>query len=306
MTPDFGHLPLSGWFPGHMLKAGREMQRCLKLVDLVVELLDARVPLSSRNPAFRKLLRGKPVFLAANKADLADPQLSRRWTACLKARSENVLFVNSTEDADVAKLIPAWSRAVADDRARRGAGRALNRPVRVMIAGIPNVGKSTMVNRLRGARKAAVAPTPGVTRQNQWIPLKGGMELLDTPGVLWPRIRSKVHELKLALVGAMRDETVGVEILADYLWTHLREQGGKVKWGRYDLEACPETPEELQEAVARRRGLLLPGDVPDLGRSAAMLLKDFRDAKLGRLTLETPEPAASPACDAATEERMKT
>jgi len=272
-----------------MLKAGRQMRECLKLVDLVVELLDARIPSASRNPAFAELLRGKPTFLVMNKADLADPEASRRWTAWFSERGAAVCFLDAKQDADAVKLVEAWRRRAESERARRGVTRPLTRPLRIMIAGIPNVGKSTLVNRLVAARKAAVGPKPGVTRANQWVVLKGDVELLDTPGVLWPRIRSKTHELKLALTGAMKDEVAGVELVAEYLWDCLREQPDKTAWEMFDLDACPAGPDELLQAVGRRRGLLRARGEVDRARSAAALLKDYRAAKLGRFTLDAPD-----------------
>jgi ribosome biogenesis GTPase A len=286
-APDFSRLPMTGWFPGHMLKAGRRMQECLRLVDLVVELLDARAPGSSRNPAFRQSLQGRPHFLVLNKSDLAEPAATRRWCEWFTARGERVLAV-ATADADaVSRLQGAWHEAVTDARRRRGCTRALNRPVRIMIAGIPNVGKSTLVNRLAVSRRAAVGPKPGVTRQTQWVPLQGGMELLDTPGVLWPRLRNKVHELRLGLIGALADELAGPELLAEFLLCQIARQP-RVRWDVYGLAAAPATVAELLDAVGRRRGLLLPGGTVDTFRSAITLLKDFRDLRLGRFTLELP------------------
>jgi len=285
----FDKLPLSGWYPAHMLKAGREMQRRLKLVDLVVELLDARVPASSRNPAFRELLRGKPVVLVANKADLADPEMTRAWTEWFRRHGESAHFVNARDPSSARRLPDRWQDAVLKVREARGLKRAPNRPLRIMIAGIPNVGKSTLVNQLAASRKAAGGPKPGVTRHTQWIALDGQIEVLDTPGVLWPRIRTKSHELKLALVGTMRDDYVGYELLAEFLWAQLSRHAGRKPWAAYHLAECPESVEEMLEAVGRRRGLLQAGGTVDKERSATIMLKDFRSGKLGRFTLERPE-----------------
>lgn len=286
---DFSVLPLTGWYPGHMLKAGRAMQEVLRLVDLVVELVDARAPASTRNPRFRQLLQSRPVIIVANKADLADPALSRQWQAYLEAQGERVLLLDAPHLADPSRLVAAWKQVAEAERRRRGATLELTRPVRLMIAGVPNVGKSTLVNRLYEGKRALVGPKPGVTRQNQWVTLREGVELLDTPGVLWPSIQAKEHELRLGLVGCIRDEVIGIELLTEFLWDVLRGLPPTlVNWPIYGLTGAPATPEEFIEAVARRRGLLLPGGRIDAERAATTVLKDFREGRLGRVTIERP------------------
>jgi ribosome biogenesis GTPase A len=295
---DFSVLPLTGWYPGHMLKAGRAMQEVLRLVDLVVELVDARAPASSRNPRFRQLLQSRPVLIVANKADLADPELSRRWQAYLEAQGERVLLLDSPHLTDPSRLVAAWKQVAEAERRGRGAIRELTRPVRLMIAGVPNVGKSTLVNRLYEGKRVLVGPKPGVTRQNQWVPLREGVELLDTPGVLWPKIETKEHELRLGLVGCIRDEVLGIELLTEFLWDVLRRlPTNRVNWPLYGLTGAPATPEGFIEAIARRRGLLLPGGRIDAERAATAVLKDFREGRLGRISIEEPPdqpPAALP------------
>lgn len=285
-------LPLSGWYPGHMLRANRQIQSRLKLVDLVVELLDSRIPAASRNPRFSETLRHKPRVFVASKADLADPEMSRQWQAWFQARSEPIVFQDLRAGDAVTRLTRTWRRVAAADRCARGARQPLNRPLRILIAGIPNVGKSTLVNRLALSRRAAVGPRPGVTRHVQWIPLHDNMELLDTPGVLWPGIRDKEHELKLALTGAIKEDIVPPELQVEYLWTRLRELPDAVNWSRYALHACPATATDLLLAAGRRRGLLRSGAEVDTAQSAVIILKEFRDGKLGRLTLDPPPAAA--------------
>lgn len=293
---DFSALPLTGWYPGHMLKAGRAMQEVLRLVDLVVELVDARAPASSRNPRLRQLLQSRPVLIVANKADLADPALSRQWQACLEAQGERVLLLDSPHLTDPGRLVAAWKQVAEAERRGRGATLELTRPVRLMIVGVPNVGKSTLVNRLYEGKRVLVGPKPGVTRQNQWVPLREGVELLDTPGVLWPTIKTKAHELRLGLVGCIRDELIGIELLAEFLWDVLRQEPpGVVQWSVYGLSSAPTTPEGFIEAVARRRGLLLTGGRIDRERAATAVLKDFREGRLGRITIERPPGEAPPA-----------
>jgi ribosome biogenesis GTPase A len=291
---DFSALPLTGWYPGHMLKAGKAMQEVLRLVDLVIELVDARAPASTRNPRFRELLHSRPVLIVANKADLADPAQSRSWQAYLEAQGERVLLLDSPHLTDASRLVATWKQVAEAERRGRGATHELTRPVRLMIAGVPNVGKSTLVNRLYEGKRVLVGPKPGVTRQNQWVPLRDGVELLDTPGVLWPRIQTKEHELRLGLVGCIRDEVLGIELLTEFLWDVLRqESSGRVNWALYGMDAAPATPEGFIEAVARRRGLLLPGGRIDAERAATAVLKDFREGRLGRITIEGPPAAAA-------------
>ena len=303
---DFSDLPLTGWYPGHMLKAGRAMHEVLRLVDLVVELVDARAPASTRNPRFRQLLQGRPVLIVANKADLADPALSRRWQAYLEAQGERVQLLDSPHLTDPGHLVAAWKQVAEAERRGRGAIHELTRPVRLMIAGVPNVGKSTLVNRLYEGKRALVGPKPGVTRQNQWVPLREGVELLDTPGVLWPKVQTKEHELRLGLVGCIRDEVLGIELLTEFLWDVLRRlPPDRVKWPVYGLSAAPALPEEFIEAVARRRGLLLPGGRIDAERAATAVLKDFREGRLGRFTIECPPDGPTAGVDAPPAERTE-
>jgi ribosome biogenesis GTPase A len=286
---EFNHLPLTGWFPGHMLKAGRKMREVIKLVDLVVELVDARAPAASRNPEFRELLPGKPALLVANKADLADPQSSDEWKENFDRKGIASMFLDANHLSSPGPLVSRWRNVAENERRARGATRTLTRPVRVMIVGVPNVGKSTLVNRISAGRKADVGPKPGVTKSNQWITLNDGVELLDTPGVLWPTIRNKTHELVLGLIGSIRDEVLDPELLAEFLWTRLAQVSSLVQWHIYGLETCPQQPHELIEAVARRRGLIRAGGRVDRERAANALLKDFRTARLGRLTVEMPD-----------------
>jgi ribosome biogenesis GTPase A len=288
-TNDLNSYPLSGWFPGHMLKAGRQMQEALKLIDLLVELVDARAPRSTRNPELLQKLGSKPALLVANKADLAAPAISRRWEDWFSARGERVFFLDSRKIANVRGLVQLWKKIVLEERSARGATRPLMRPVRIMILGIPNIGKSTLVNRLHEKKKALVGPKPGVTRQNQWIPLADGVELLDTPGVLWPRIENKCHELLLTLLGNIKDEIVGAQLVAQYLCLKLQEMGMQNALNNLiEPESCNSDPEQFLNAFAERRKFLLPGGVPDQERAAIAMIKEFRDGKLGRISFEAP------------------
>lgn len=288
MQNSFENIPLTGWYPGHMLKAGRQMQARLRLVDFVVEILDARIPLTSRNPAFHELLGHKPRFLVFNKKDLIGSDEVSRWQKWFGRRGEHCLFFDAQTGADTATLTTAWHRYMDRIRQQRGIRRRTgDRPVRLMICGVPNGGKSTLINRLVKSRQAAVGAKPGVTRGQQWIRLKSNIELLDTPGVLWPRLQRKETELKLALTAAIKDELVGEELVAEYLWSRMRAHSERVNWALYDLEGCPSLPYDLLASVARRRGLLAAGGGIDTLRSAQALLKDYRDGRIGRFCLDT-------------------
>jgi len=288
-TAEFNLMPKTGWFPGHMLKAGRKIKENLKLIDLVVEIIDARIPISSINPNFKGLLSGKPTFMLLNKCDLADPKITAQWEHWFQDNNYFVATVDAKSGKHVSKLIGKWKQAIDVSRKRSGAKYALMHNPRVMIIGIPNVGKSTLVNRLATTKRAAVGPKPGVTRNNQWLKLKGQIELLDTPGVLWPTITNKCHELKLALTNTMNDKIVGEELVADYLLWHMQQQTTAINWKLYDITTPPDDISTLLELICRKRGLLLPGGKHDTQRAAFFLLKDFRDGRLGKISLEIPE-----------------
>lgn len=284
---DLDALPVTGWYPGHMLKAGRQIKERLKLVDLVVELLDARIPQVSRNPAFNELFGDKLRCLVFTKSDLASDEMSERWRGWHGAKGRRVFFVDSVSGRGLDGLIPGWHEMVETRRRRNGATRPLNRPLRVMITGIPNIGKSTLVNRLAASKRAQVGPRPGVTRQQQWIPLEGNVELLDTPGVLWPKIDGKRMELKLTLCGSIKDELIGEELVADYLLEWAARNPGHLDLSLYGCGDICNSVEEFLEAVGRRRGHLKSGGVVDLRKSAITVLNDFRDGRLGKATLDT-------------------
>lgn len=286
MKKEFEKLPLTGWYPGHMLKAGRDMQERLRLVDAVIELLDARLPSTSRNPALAALFGEKPRYLLFNKADLVPPDYAQAWLGELQRQKRPASFVDSLHDYNLQALVGKWRNFMLDVRRKRGSTKPLLRPLRLMIAGVPNVGKSTLINRLCVGKRAAVGPRPGVTRSQQWIRLKNDMELLDTPGVLWPGFDSKLVELKLALAGAIKDELIGEELLAEFLLECLRPHEDSVQWGLYGLDGCPAEVHELLDAVGRRRGLIRAGGVVDTLQSSVALLKDYRDGRLGKIPLD--------------------
>lgn len=286
MQTPFEDLPITGWYPRHMLKAGKDMAERLRLVDLIVEILDARLPTLSRNPMFDKTFGEKPRFLLFNKADLVPEDFVDAWRERIKQDGSPCAFVDALHgDRRLSGLPRRWAEFVKVQRRGRGATNPLLRPIRVMIAGIPNVGKSTLVNRLVATRRTRVGPRPGITRAQEWIRLKDGTELLDTPGVMWPRVQNKVHELNLGLIGAIKEDLLGEELLAEFLHTVLFRESGRVCWDLYNLDGPPEAPDALLEAVGRRRGLLGPGGNVDRRQSAITLLADFRQGRLGTIPL---------------------
>jgi len=288
MEDDFERFALTGWFPGHMFKAGKKMEEALSLVDMAVELVDARAPSLTRNPDLRRILSNKPFQLIANKADLASPAACRAWEKHCAENGLTIHFQDSRRTANVRNLPAVWRKMVLDARQARGATRPLLRPVRVIIAGVPNIGKSTLVNHLGEKNRAQVGPKPGVTRSNQWIPIGNGVELLDTPGILWPKIRNKKHELLLGLLNILNDELLPPELMAEYLAWELERQSIPINWNGYGLNGAPSDATELLEAIAKRRTFVKPGGKLDTERAAITFVKDFREGKLGRITLEMP------------------
>lgn len=268
------------WFPGHMAKARRQLAQRLPLVDVVVEVADARVPAASRNPDLTALLKDKEHLLVLNKADLADPVHTQAWLKVLREQGLAVIDFSAKSDGRE-KLLPyIKERGARVSWRRHGA-------VRVLVAGIPNVGKSAVINRLVGRRSAKVGARPGVTRGQQWLRVSAELELLDTPGLLPPKLVSEETGFKLAAVGAIRPEVLPIEEVA--LW--LVERLLKFKPGSLAEAYAADTREPLEVigCVARRRGLYLPGGRLDLERAAAVLLHEFQEGRLGRITLEVPE-----------------
>ena len=277
------------WFPGHMTKAQRMIGENMRLVDAVCEVLDARIPAASRNPDVDRLTGEKAHLLVLNRCDLADPAITARWRAYFAARSLRVLETDARSGKGV-KQFPAAVREVLKDVlwALEAKGQG-SRPLRVMILGIPNVGKSTLINSLAGRRAANAGAKPGVTRGKQWIAIDGGLELLDTPGILWPKFESQAVGEALALTNAIKADVVDTEALAANFMLRLRAlYPGKIE-ERYKFTPDPEkNGYELLEDAARKRGFLISGGEADTERMAATLLKEFHDGKLGRISLEAP------------------
>lgn len=276
------------WYPGHMTKAKRMMQENIKLVDLIIELVDARIPYSSRNPDIDELGRNKARLILLNKADLADEAANAAWTKALEATGAVVVKANSRSGAGLKAVQGAVAEACKEKIERDRRRGIKNRPVRAMVAGIPNVGKSTFINSFAGKAAAKTGNKPGVTKGNQWIRLNKQVELLDTPGILWPKFEDQSVGLKLAFLGSINDEILNKDELAAELCAFLLKAYPGLLAERYGI---PEdrSPHELLEQIAIARSCLLKGGGYDVPRAARLLLEDFRSGKLGRITLEFPE-----------------
>lgn len=275
------------WYPGHMTKARRQMQEDIKLVDLVIELVDARIPGSSRNPDIDELGRNKARLILLNKADLADESQTVAWADFFREKGYFVATADSRSKGSmkaVTQMIQEASREKTERDRKRG---ILNRPVRAMIVGIPNVGKSTFINTYAGKACAKTGNKPGVTKGKQWIRLNKSVELLDTPGILWPKFEDQRVGLHLALIGAIRDEILNIDELALALIELLTRNYPGVLNARYGVTEEAETPDILGQ-IAKNRRCIKHGDELDYGKAAAILLDEFRGGRLGKITLEFP------------------
>ena len=281
------------WFPGHMAKTRRKITEDLKLIDLVVELLDARIPKSSANPVLREIIRSKPRVVALNKADLADAGKTAQWVQRLKEQNLTAVPVESKTGKGLPALYGAIREELKDQTAAWAQKGMTGRPIRVMVLGVPNVGKSSIINRMilgGGAGKAEVRDKPGVTRQNRWFTVGKGFELLDTPGVLWPKFEDPEVGEHLAYTGAVKDEILDLEGLSSRLLERLVKLYPQAVASRYKLQQLPAglPGHELLELVGWTRGMLVSGGGIDTERAAVAVLDEFRGGKLGRITLEWP------------------
>ncbi len=280
------------WFPGHMAKTRRMIADSLSSVDIVIELLDARIPRSSKNPEIDRLIGEKPSLTLLNKASLADPASSKKWADHYAENGKYCLFTDCQTGEGIDKIMPAIRRILKEKLARYKERGMENRHLKAMIVGIPNVGKSTLINRLVGNNKAKAENRPGVTVNKQWVSTSIGLDLLDMPGILWPRFEERVIGENLALTGAIKDAILDTEEIAAILCGRLREVAPTLFFSRYKLnpeEHQATTREELLLAVGRRRGMLVSGGEIDTLRTSEMLLEEFRNMKIGRITLELPE-----------------
>lgn len=276
------------WYPGHMTKTRRQMEADLKLVDAVCEIVDARIPISSRNPDIDSICGSKPRIIVLNRMDLADPQATKAWVRYFKSKGMAAVPTDCKSRKGIADFTPAV-RGILAEKIQRNAQKGMNKPVRVMVVGIPNVGKSTLINQISGRKGAKAENRPGVTRGKQWVTVDNGLLLLDTPGILWPKFDDPEVGMKLAYTGAVKEQILDTEELAVFLmrllWTHYSQ----ALIDRYGIDLPTEsTGYELLEAAGRKRGFLMARGEINTERMAKVLLDEYRGGKLGKFTLEMP------------------
>ena len=280
------------WYPGHMTKTRRQIEADLKQVDAVCEIVDARIPVSSRNPDIDTICGSKPRVIVLNRMDLADPAATKKWAAYFKNKGMTVVCTDCKSRKGIAEFDPAV-RAACREKIERDQARGMNRPVRLMVVGIPNVGKSTLINQVSGRKGAKAENRPGVTRGKQWVTVNSGLQLLDTPGILWPKFEDPEVGMMLAYTGAVKEDVIDIEELACRLMELLNKFYPQTLRERYKVEAPAETPGwELLEIAGRSRGFLMARAEVNTERMAKVLLDEFRGGKLGKFTLEMPEVEA--------------
>lgn len=287
------------WFPGHMTRARRQIQDKLKLIDIAIELLDARIPLSSRNPMVDEVLAGKPRLIVLNKSDLADPRVTEQWMEFFKYEGHECVAVDSYTGTKINE-IPVKAKELLSEKINRQISKGINpRAVRGLIVGIPNVGKSTLINRLAGRSIAITGDRPGVTKGQQWIKIGTEMDLLDTPGILWPKFDDELVGYRLAMTGAIKEQVLNVEDIAFFAVRELAERYWPAVKERFELDFDPKDLSEseeivhIMEEIGRKRGCLVSGGHVNLEKASGIILREMRAGKLGRISLEAPFPAAA-------------
>lgn len=278
------------WYPGHMKKTRESIQKNLKMIDIVFELLDARIPYSSQNPIIDSLIGNKPRIVLLNKSDLADANGNRQWQEHYKSLGISSIMLNSLSGKGVDDLISEARRIMDEKRVNNARKGIINQPIRAMILGIPNVGKSTLINSLAGRKSTKTGNRPGITKTNQWIKTKGGIELLDTPGILWPKFEEEQVGINLAFTGAIKDEILDTETLALKLVEKLIALKPHALIERYKIEMDAENePLTVMESIALKRGCLLKGGSFDYEKVSRIILDEFRRGMMGKITLEYPK-----------------
>lgn len=280
------------WFPGHMAKARRQVTEKLKLVDIIFELVDARIPYSSRNPMIEEIIQQKPRIVLLNKADMADAELTKQWIAYFEEQGIKALAINSQAGQGMKEITAAAKSLLAEKFNRMKAKGVKPRAIRAMIVGIPNAGKSTLINRLAKKNIAKTGNTPGVTKAQAWIKVGKEMELLDTPGILWPKFEDQQVGLKLALTGAIKDTILNLQDVAVYALRFLSANYPDKLKERYGIEELPEDIVLLFDEIGKRRGCLMGGGEVDYDKVTELVIREFRSEKFGRISLENPADLA--------------
>lgn len=277
------------WYPGHMTKTRRQMEQDLKQVDAVCEIVDARIPISSRNPDIDSICGNKPRIVILNRMDLADPEATAKWADYFKSKGWAAIATDCKSRKGINAFVPTV-RHVLREKLERDAAKGMSRPLRVMVVGIPNVGKSTLINQISGRKGAKAENRPGVTRGKQWVSVEGKLLLLDTPGILWPKFDDPNVGMMLAYTGAVKEDILDIEELSSFLMALLWKRYPDAIQARYGIEAEPDTPGyDLLQLAGKKRGYLLARGEINTERMAKVLLDEYRGGKLGRFTLELPE-----------------
>ncbi len=273
------------WFPGHMTKTRRMIEENLKLVDAVVEIVDSRIPESSRNPLLTELCGNKPRIIMLNKCDYSDDEVTKKWREFYEKQGYSVLVCDCRSGKGINRFLPLLKQKLSELLERRRAKGMIGKALRIMVVGIPNVGKSSFINRMANSKKVKVEDRPGVTRGKQWVSIDKEVELLDMPGILWPKFDDKQVAVKLAFTGAIKDDVMDIEALAEELGTYLKEHYPERLKERYKLDNLDGY---ITELIARKRGMMISGGEPDTERAAITLLDEYRSGKIGKITLEQP------------------
>lgn len=276
------------WYPGHMTKTKRLIKENLNLVDMVIEILDARVPISSRNPDVNDMIGNKPKLMIFNKADLSDPNVNQQWQKSLQNNNIDTIFINSLRGQGINKTIKTIEKMMEEKLNRLAQRGRKNKPIRCMIIGIPNVGKSTFINQIVGRSSAKTGNKPGVTKGKQWIRINEKIELLDTPGILWPKFEDQSVGIKLAWIGSIKEEILDSEELAFLLLDFLRTNYPDLLMDRYKISIIEKETLDVLDDIAAKRGFVIKGGQPDYQRTCEMLLDEFRKGKIGKISLERP------------------